>query len=82
MENNEIMNYDEMEVMDDEIVTEEKAGIGTGVAMLIGAGLTIAVGAVVKLAKKGIENIKAKKAAQKSDEVCGEDQETDEAVGE
>ena len=66
MENNEIMNYEEIEVMDD-VVADEGAGIGTGVAMLIGAGLTLAVGAGVKLAKRGIAYIKEQKALKKPD---------------
>lgn len=60
MENNEIMNYEEIEVMDD-VMEEEGTGIGTGVAMLIGAGLTFAAGAAVKLGKKLYANYKAKK---------------------
>lgn len=66
MENNELMNVEEIEVMDDVVVTEEKSGIGTGGAMLIGAGLVLAVSAGIKLAKKGIAAIKAKKEAKKS----------------
>lgn len=66
MENNEIMNYEEIEIMDD-IVAEEKPGIGTGAAMLIGAGLAFAVSAGVKLVKKGIAAYKAKKELRKPD---------------
>ena len=51
----EIMNTED-EVMDTEIATTEvepeETGMGTGVAMLIGAGLTLAVGAAVKVGKK------------------------------
>ena len=61
MENNEIMNYEETEVMDDVVVAEEGSGMSTGVAMLIVAGLTRAVGAGVKLVKKGVAWYKAKK---------------------
>lgn len=60
---NEIMNYEE-EVMVPEVEeeTEEKnSNIGTGVAMLIGAGLGIATTAIVKLGKKLIAAHKAKK---------------------
>lgn len=67
MENNEIMNYEEIEVMDDAVLADEGTGIGTGVAMLIGAGLTLAVGAGVKLAKKGIAWIKAQKELKQPD---------------
>jgi hypothetical protein len=65
MENNEIMNYEEIEVLNDEIVADEGTNIGTGVAMLIGAGLTLAVGAGIKLGKKLIANAKAKKELRK-----------------
>ena len=58
---NEIMNYEDIEIMDGEIVEEGKSGIGTGVAMLIGAGLAFAFGAGVKLVKKGIAAYRAKK---------------------
>lgn len=79
MDNNEIMNYEEIEVMDDAYEAEENAGIGTGVAMLIGAGLTFAIGAGVKLGKKAIAAIKAKKEAKKADgEVDAESTDSDE----
>lgn len=65
MENNEIMNYEEIEVVNDEIVADEGTGIGTGVAMLIGAGLTLAVGAGIKLGKKLYAKAKAKKELRK-----------------
>ncbi len=67
MENNEIMNYEEIEVMDETIMADENTGIGTGVAMLIGAGLTFAVGAAVKLGKKAYETIKAKRELRQPD---------------
>lgn len=73
MENNEIMNYENIEVIDADVVTDEKTGLGTGVAMLIGAGLTLAVGAGVKLVKKGIAAYKAKKALKQADEDVYED---------
>ena len=65
-----IMN--EEEVMDTEMDTidmePEDTGMSTGVAILIGAGITLAVGAAVKLGKKGINYIKAKKALRKPEE--------------
>ena len=65
-----IMN--EEEVMDTEMDTidmePEDTGMSTGVAMLIGAGITLAIGAAVKLGKKGIDYIKAKKALRKPEE--------------
>lgn len=65
MENNELMNYEDIEIMDDAVEANESTGIGTGLAMLIGAGLTLAIGAGVKLAKKGIAAYKAKKELRK-----------------
>ena len=67
MENNEIMNYEEIEVMDDAVVADGGSGVSTGVAMLIGAGLALAVGAGVKLGKKVYAKIKAKKELHKPD---------------
>lgn len=67
MENNEIMNYEETDVMNDDVVVNEGTGIGTGVAMLIGAGLTLAAGAAVKLGKKAVAAYKAKKELRKPD---------------
>ena len=65
-----IMN--EEEVMDTEMDTididPEDTGMSTGVAMLIGAGITLAVRAALKLGKKGIDYIKAKKALRKPEE--------------
>lgn len=71
---NEIMNYEE-EAMEPEVEveTEEKSGIGTGAAMLLGAGLTLAVGAMVKLGKKLVEKCKAKKL-EKENEDPGDEQ--------
>ncbi len=81
MENNEIMMNEEFEVMDDVVVAEEKSGLGTGAAMLIGAALTVAVGAGVKLVKKGIAAYKAKKALRKpEEEILVEDEDIDEVV--
>ena len=63
---NEIMNYEE-EILDTTVETEEKSGMSTGVAMLIGAGLAFAGTAIVKLVKKGIDAVKAKKELRKPD---------------
>lgn len=67
---NEIMNYEE-EVMEPETfeMEPESSGMGTGVAMLIGAGLTAATVAVVKLGKKAFAAYKAKKELRQPDEV-------------
>lgn len=67
MENEEMMNYEDMdsEVETAEVESED-SGIGTGAAMLIGAGLTIAVAAAVKFGKKVYAKIKAKKEAKEA----------------
>lgn len=66
---NEVMNYENevmySEVENDEVETEN-SGMATGVAMLIGAGLTAATAAVVKLGKKAYAAYKAKKELQRS----------------
>ena len=67
MENNEIMNYEDVEVMDNEIVADGGSGIGTGLAMLIGAGLACAIGVGTKLVKKIVANRKAKKELRQPD---------------
>ena len=65
------MNYVE-ETMEPEVETEEveteETGMGTGVAMLIGAGLAFASTAVVKLGKKAVAAYKTKKELRKSTE--------------
>ena len=64
-----IMNEEVMDTNTDTIDMEsEDTGMSTGVAILIGAGITLAVGAAVKLGKKGIDYIKAKKALRKPEE--------------
>lgn len=76
---NEVMNYDEVmetEIENDEVETE-KSGMGAGVAMLIGAGLTAATVAAVKFGKKAIAKIKARKEDRETVEEDFEE-ETDE----
>ena len=64
-----ITNEEVMDTNMDHIDMEpEDTGMSTGVAILIGAGITLAVGAAVKLGKKGINYIKAKKALRKPEE--------------
>lgn len=66
---NEIMNNDEiMEEVEATEVETESSGMGTGMAMLIGAGLAFASTAVVKLGKKAVAAYKTKKALKKSTE--------------
>lgn len=66
---NEIMNNDEiMEEVETTEVETEDSGMGTGMAMLIGAGLAFASTAAVKLGKKAIAAYKTKKAMRKSTE--------------
>lgn len=66
MENMEMIN--ETEVLGPEFdaveYETEESGIGTGLAMLIGAGLTVATGAIVTFAKKAWAKHKAKKEAE------------------
>lgn len=81
MENNEIMNYEDIEVMDDVVMAEEGSGIGTGAAMLIGAGVALAVGAGVKLVKKAIAKHKAKKELRQPDkEILCEPEDVEDVV--
>ena len=75
MENNELMNVENIEIIDTEVVGDEKTGLGTGVGMLIGAGLTLAVGAGVKLVKKCITAYKTKKALREVNADVYEDDE-------
>lgn len=64
-----IMNEEVMDTKMDNIDMEpEDTGMSAGVAMLIGGGITLAVGAAVKFGKKGIDYIKAKKALRKPEE--------------
>lgn len=76
---NEIMNYDETAIEevenDNDEVEVKDSGISTGVAMLIGAGLTIATGGLIKLGKKLVNKYKAKKAEQKTEAESDEDYE-------
>lgn len=68
---NEIMNYEE-EVMDTEIdydeVETERSGMSAGVAVLIGAGLTAAGIAAVKLGKKALAKIRARKEVKETED--------------
>ena len=76
MENFEIVNVEGTEMDDVITVAEEGSGMGTGVAMLIGAGLAVAVGAAVKLGKKVVKTVKAKRELRRPDkeiEVTDED---------
>lgn len=69
---NEIMNYDETAIEevenDNDEVEVKDSGMSTGVAMLIGAGLTIATGGLIKLGKKLVNKYKAKKTEAEADE--------------
>ena len=76
MENNEIMEMNE--TMDVEVIDmeEERSGLSTGGAMLIGAALTAVTVAAVKLGKKAWAKYKAHKELRKPDheiEVTDED---------
>lgn len=77
MENNEIVEMNE--VMDVEVIdmeSDDRSGLSTGGAMLIGAVLTAATVAVVKLGKKAWAKYKARKELHLADheiEVTDED---------
>ena len=67
---NEVMNYEE-EVMEPEFEIDEverDSGMSAGVAVLIGAGVTAAGIAAVKLGKKLYAKIKARKELRQPDE--------------
>lgn len=72
---NEVMNYDEaMETeVENDVVETGDSGMSTGVAMLIGAGLTAASVAAVKLGKKVIARFNARKEDQETVEEDFED---------
>lgn len=63
---NEIMNYEELNEVE-AFETEERSGMSTGGAVLLGAVLTAAGIAVGKGIKKLIAVAKAKKEAKKSE---------------
>lgn len=73
---NEIMNYEEVEVIEMEPEAEKSSGMSTGGAMLLGAALTAATAVVVKLGKKLWKKHKAQKELRKPEdyvEVTDED---------
>lgn len=72
MENNEIMNIEEFGE-NGVVVESEKAGLSTGAAIGIGAGLTLAAVATVKLVKGVVAYFKAKKAQQQDQVVDAEE---------
>lgn len=65
MENNEIMTFEDVEIVD-EIAVGNKPSISTGAAVAIGAGLALAVTAGVKLVKKAIAKHRAKKEQEQA----------------
>lgn len=70
-QNENIMNE---EVIEDTNVTTEETGMGNGVAMLIGSGLTLAVIAAVRFGKKAYDKFKAEKERKKDIEALNEDE--------
>lgn len=60
---NEIMNYEDTEF---EVTETEGTGMKTGVAVLLGAGITLAVGGVVKLVNFIAGKRRAKKEQQQA----------------
>lgn len=74
MENNEMMNIEEFG--ENGVVAESgKAGLSTGAAIGIGAGLTLAAFAGVKLVKGVIAYFKAKKELEQEAQVVDADEE-------
>ena len=61
------MENESAEVENDEVGLED-SGMSTGMAMLIGAGLAIATGGLIKLGKKLYMAYKAKKESKKAEE--------------
>lgn len=51
-----------------EIMINEGSGLGTGMSMLIGAGLAFAVGGAVKVGKWAYGKVKAKREFRKYDD--------------
>lgn len=83
MENNEIMINEDYDVINDVIAEEEGSGMSTGMAMLMGAGLTLAVGGAVKLGKWAYAKLKAKKEFRKPEnEVIVEPEDLEAVVAE
>ena len=80
MEENKIINNEETdtvcEVTDE---AEEKSGMSTGLAMLIGGGITVGAIALGKAGKKVWAKIKAKKDASKASEESTEKEDEDES---
>lgn len=66
MNENEIMVNEE--VIEEPEVINEETGMSTGMAMLIGSGLTLAIIAGIKQGKKIMDKIKAKKEQPKEAE--------------
>lgn len=60
MNENEIMMNDEVTEVPEVIEEEERSGMSTGLAVLIGAGLALAGAKAFKFAKKKYEEFKAK----------------------
>lgn len=67
---NEIMNYEEAAIaeVEEPEVESKKSEMGTGAAMLLGAGLAFATTAIVKLGKKLYSTYKAKKESKKAED--------------
>lgn len=79
MEENNVITM-ETEENTEEIVetSEEKSGIGTGLAMLIGSGITLGAIALGKVGKKAYGKVKAKMDEKKKANESAEDAEEDE----
>ena len=69
MENNEIMTYEEYDMVDEQIVADDGNGFGTGMAYALGALSAAAVYGLVKAGKWAIGKIKANRE-KKADEAA------------
>lgn len=72
MEERDVTMFEDDTTYEVDTPTEAKKSGNTGLGILIGAGLALAIGAGVKAVKKGIAKRKAKKAAAEdcNNEAC------------
>lgn len=73
MEENKVIETVEVEAVEGDVVTVEKSGMSTGLAMLVGAGLTLATIAGVKIAKKAYAKRKKVKELEAEQDFEDED---------
>ena len=78
MNENEIMEVNEVTEEQPEVIEEERSGMSTGLAVLIGAGLALAGAKAFKFAKGKYAVLKAKREAAKNTD--GSKEEPNDAV--